>query len=87
LRGNFTVSRTNKNFSSIAINEAHEKLNTVTKGDGGAIDFKRKVIHHWICFYHFGSRDNNVAAMADLEGSHFQKQDLKQHEQALACQK
>ena len=35
--GKCTVQRTNKVFSSMAIDQAHEQHNAVVKGDGGAI--------------------------------------------------
>jgi len=37
VKGNFTASKTNRSFSCIAIDQAHEQLNAVIKGDGGAI--------------------------------------------------
>ena len=38
LTGNFSVSKAEKEFSAISIDQAHEQLNAVIKGDGGAID-------------------------------------------------
>ena len=35
--GNFSISKTCKNFSAISIDHAHEQLNALIKGDGGAI--------------------------------------------------
>ena len=35
--GNFTVRKTSKAFSSMAIDQAHEQNNASVKGDGGAI--------------------------------------------------
>ena len=35
--GKFTVSKTHNNFSSIAIDHAHEQNNKCIKGDGGVI--------------------------------------------------
>jgi len=35
--GHFTVSKTGRKFSSISIDQAHEQLNALIKGDGGAI--------------------------------------------------
>ena len=37
-RGNFTVKKSNRTFSSIGIDQAHEQNNKVVKVDGGAID-------------------------------------------------
>ena len=35
--GNFVVHKTNREFSGLAIDQAHEQANAVVKGDGGAI--------------------------------------------------
>ena len=35
--GNFVVSKTNRAFSSLPIDQAHEQNNKIIKGDGGAI--------------------------------------------------
>ena len=35
--GNFTVQKTNRVFSAIAIDHAHEQNNALIKGDGGAV--------------------------------------------------
>lgn len=35
--GCFVVQKTNKLFSSIALDHAHEKVNAVVKGEGGAV--------------------------------------------------
>ena len=36
-KGKFTVQKTAKSFSTIALDQAHEQLNELVKGDGGAI--------------------------------------------------
>ncbi|EDO35715.1 predicted protein [Nematostella vectensis] len=36
-QGFFTVNKTNRRFSSIAVDQAHEQNNAVVKGDGGAV--------------------------------------------------
>ena len=36
-RGHFAVRKTEKTFSTMAIDQAHEQNNAVSKGDGGAI--------------------------------------------------
>ena len=36
-RGHFVVRKTEKTFSSMVIDQAHEQNNAVIKGDGGAI--------------------------------------------------
>jgi len=35
--GNFTVSKSRRKFSSLAIDHAHEQLNAVIKGEGGVV--------------------------------------------------
>ena len=37
LDGNFTVSKSERPFSALAINQAHEQNNACVKGDGGAV--------------------------------------------------
>ena len=37
LHGNFTVNKTGRAFSNIAIDQAHEQNNACVKGDGGAV--------------------------------------------------
>ena len=34
---NFTVQKSKRLFSSIAIDQAHEQINTLVKGDGGTV--------------------------------------------------
>ena len=36
-QGHFTVQKTTKAFSAIALDQNHEQLNCMIKGDGGAI--------------------------------------------------
>ena len=46
-KGYFTVRKTNRNFSCIGIDQAHEQNNKIVKGDGGAIgimDNKSKLL-------------------------------------------
>ena len=37
LAGNFTISKSRRKFSSLAIDHAHEQLNAVIKGEGGVV--------------------------------------------------
>ena len=37
VKGNFTASKTNRNFPCIALDQVHEQLNAAIKGDGGAV--------------------------------------------------
>ncbi len=36
-KGNFVVHKSNREFSAMAIDQAHEQNNAVIKGDGGAV--------------------------------------------------
>ena len=48
MKGEFTVQRSKRIFSKMSIDQAHEQLNAVAKGDGGVIglteneDFSRR---------------------------------------------
>jgi hypothetical protein len=48
--GKFTVQKTRKVFSSIAIDQAHEQNNALIKGDGGAVGLtdNPSALHHWM---------------------------------------
>ena len=35
--GNFVVHKTNREFSALALDQAHEQANAIIKADGGAI--------------------------------------------------
>ncbi len=37
LKGNFVVHKSSREFSALAIDQAHEQANAVIKGEGGAI--------------------------------------------------
>ena len=48
--GKFTVQKTRKVFSSIAIDQAHEQNNALIKGDGGAVGLtdNPRALHRWM---------------------------------------
>src|SRR5688572_1981145 len=48
--GKFTVQKTRKVFSSIAIDQAHEQNNALIKGDGGAVGLtdNPSALHRWM---------------------------------------
>ena len=48
--GNFTVSKSRRKFSSIAVDHAHEQLNAVVKGEGGAVGLTENdaALSRWI---------------------------------------
>ena len=37
MKGHFAVQKTNKVFSAISIDQCHEQMNKLVKGDGGAV--------------------------------------------------
>ena len=49
-KGHFTVRKTGKVFSNIAIDQAHEQNNALIKGDGGAIGLTEdpSALRHWM---------------------------------------
>jgi hypothetical protein len=50
LQGHFTVSKKNKQFSCISVDQAHEQLNASIKGDGGAIGLTERetALTRWV---------------------------------------
>eukprot|EP00112_Aurelia_sp_Birch-Aquarium-sp1_P002123 Seg1231.2 transcript_id=Seg1231.2/GoldUCD/mRNA.D3Y31 product="hypothetical protein" protein_id=Seg1231.2/GoldUCD/D3Y31 len=46
-KGNFVIYKSEKAFSSIAIDHAHEQSNKVVKGDGGAVGLTEKILQHY----------------------------------------
>ena len=49
-RGRFTVNKTNRSFSAIAIDHAHEQINATVKGDGGVIGLteSENALRRWL---------------------------------------
>ena len=48
--GNFTVRKTNRVFSAIALDQAHEQNNALIKGDGGAVGltYNPRALRRWM---------------------------------------
>ena len=48
--GNFTIQKTNRVFSAIPIDQAHEQNNGYIKGDGGAVGLtdNPNALRHWM---------------------------------------
>ena len=46
-KGNFTVHKSPRLFSSIAIDQAHEQNNALVKSDGGAIGLTEDAMRRW----------------------------------------
>ena len=81
--GNFTVSKSNKDFSSISIDQAHEQLNALIKGDGGAIGLteNESALTRWVI-----AGPEIMRIIHEFEDSDT-VQDTKNHEQNAADQK
>lgn len=83
LTGNFTVNKTNRNFSAISIDQVHEQLNSLVKGDGGAIGLTESdtALNRWII-----SGPEIIRLLGEFEENVVQvgKQDCKHHEQTHA---
>ena len=50
VKGNFTVKKSKRGFSAIAIDQAHEQNNASVKGDGGAVGLTENpaALHRWM---------------------------------------
>ena len=48
--GNFTIQKTNRVFSAIPVDQAHEQNNGYIKGDGGAVGLtdNPNALQHWM---------------------------------------
>ena len=85
--GNFVVHKSERNFSSLALDQAHEQNNAVIKGDGGAIGLTEdpSALRRWmvagpeICKF--------VADYEAVSGSKDTKKGSHHHEQSPTAQK
>lgn len=84
--GFFTVAKSQRKFSSIAIDQAHEQLNAVIKGDGGAVGLTSSDISlsRWTV-----AGPEIVRILKEFEGNnHFSSSgDVQHHEQSPAFQR
>lgn len=50
IAGKFTVNKSNRSFSAMAIDQAHEQMNAAVKGDGGAIGLteNENALRRWL---------------------------------------
>ena len=85
--GNFVLSKTGKRFSSIAIDQSHEQLNKVIKGDGGIVGLIQNpdAMRRWLV-----AGPDLAEAIQDFEVSMQQSNDdekLDHHEESLGFQK
>ena len=85
--GNFAVHKSQRHFSSIAIDQAHEQNNAIIKGDGGAIGLTEDpaALRRWMVA---GPEISKLVANYETaSGSKDMKKDTRHHEQSPAAQK
>ncbi len=78
--GNFTVRKTRRIFSSIAIDQAHEQHNAIVKGDGGAVGLTQnpEALKRWMV-----AGPEMARVTAQFEAS--QKQAWKGYQEESGC--
>jgi len=82
---NFTISKSNKHFSNISIDHAHEQLNALNKGDGSAVGLTESdaALSKWTI-----SGPEILRCLQEFESTFSQvSNDRKHHEQKPCCQK
>ena len=85
--GNFVVHKSDRHFSSVAIDQAHEQNNASIKGDGGAIGLTEDpaALRRWMVA---GPEIRKlVTDYETASGSKDVKSDTRHHEQSPAAQK
>lgn len=85
LQGNFVVQKSNHVFSNIAIDQAHEQMNAMIKGDGGVVGITQNptALLKWI------TAGPEIARLTEEYESSFGKQSsgpLPHHDQGAATQ-
>ena len=50
MKGNFSVQKTNNVFSSMSFDQFHEQMNTLVKGEGGAVGLTEdpQALERWL---------------------------------------
>ena len=83
--GNFTVHKTEKVFSAMAIDQAHEQNNSAIKGDGGAIGLTQSpgALRRWMVA---GPEVVRLTSEFELSILKKVKVDQRQHEQTRSSQ-
>ena len=86
-KGNFAVRKSRREFSGMAIDQAHEQQNAVIKGDGGAIGLTEDpvALRRWMVAGPEVSR--LVARYETVSGVKDDKNDSRHHEQTMSAQK
>lgn len=85
--GNFVVHKSNKDFSALAIDQAHEQNNGIIKGDGGAIGLTEDpaALRRWMVAGPEVSR--LVGWYETVSGKKDASSNTKHHEHTLSAQK
>ena len=86
-KGNFVVHKSARDFSAVAIDQAHEQNNAVIKGDGGAVGLTEdpSALRRWMVAGPEVSR--LVANYEAVSGAKDVKKSNRHHEQTEAAQK
>lgn len=86
-KGNFVVHKSRREFSAMAIDQAHEQNNAVIKGDGGAVGLTEDpgALRRWMIAGPELSR--LVAACEAVSATKDAAVDSKHHEQTLSAQR
>ena len=85
-KGNFVIHKSRREYSALAIDQAHEQNNAVIKGDGGAIRLTEdpSALHRWMV-----AGPEVIRLVAGYEAMSGMKAaySSRQHEQTLSAQK
>eukprot|EP00745_Piridium_sociabile_P027883 TRINITY_DN44892_c0_g1_i4.p1 TRINITY_DN44892_c0_g1~~TRINITY_DN44892_c0_g1_i4.p1 ORF type:complete len:307 (+),score=64.28 TRINITY_DN44892_c0_g1_i4:780-1700(+) len=86
-KGNFVVHKSDRDFSAVAIDQAHEQNNAVIKGDGGAVGLTEdpSALRRWMVAGPEVSR--LVANYEAVSGAKDVQKSNRHHEQTEAAQK
>ena len=85
--GNFVVHKTRRNFSALALDEAHEQANAIVKADGGAIGLTENpsALRRWMVA---GPEVSHLVSLYETEVQTKEAQEQTvHHEQTLQAQK
>ena len=85
--GKFVVHKTHREFSGLAIDQAHEQANAVVKGDGGAIGITEdpSALRRWMIS---GPEVSQIVSQYELASQvKTAKEDIRHHEQTSQSQK
>ena len=86
-KGNFVVQKSKKEFSAIAIDQAHEQNNTVIKGDRGAVGLTEDPGALWRWMVAGPELSRLIAGYEAMSGVKDAAISSKHHEQTLSAQK